>query len=585
MKRDWFGRKDRIQYELELLDEAGIKYEAPSEIPDSGVYEIRVDTSLDGEAIPLVVSYPDLFPYFRFEVAAPTLSLDHHQNPFEKNLCLLGRDTANWLPSDTLLDFIRERLPRVILTGRSGDREDVRGREEEQAEPISEYYPYRDDTIVLIDGSWAVPADLRSGKLILGSIGPLRPVLRVIVLELEGPDGSTLFEIDPSLRDLCSDIFSARWIRREDPLLESNATRAFEIVSADFSSSKPPHSTKLADDPDQARLAVYGVLFPEEVSWRTEGDGWTFVVELSRKEDVPDETRRKGTRRQRVSHHYFARPGRAGRDDLLQRVPEIKSLSTKKVSVFGLGCIGAPSALEFARNCLGELSMVDFDYLDPASIVRWPRGMVHSGLGKSRIINSTVRTEFPYTKIDPIRGKLGAHSIDNLELIERMVKDTNLVFDATAELGVQYFLSDLAKELGVPYVGISSTEGGWGGRVVRIVPGKTEGCLWCLFKHFDDETILPPPSAPSGTVQTAGCGNPTFTGASFDVTQVSLTGVRLAVATLCGHGDDGYPDFDWDAAILHLRQEDGTPILPRWESSKLSVHPGCPRCQTHASSG
>ena len=44
----------------------------------------------EGAIVPLEVTFPDLYPYFRFEIVAPTLSLDHHQNPFGKNLSVAG---------------------------------------------------------------------------------------------------------------------------------------------------------------------------------------------------------------------------------------------------------------------------------------------------------------------------------------------------------------------------------------------------------------------------------------------------------------------------------------------------------------
>ena len=46
--------------------------------------------SYEGEEVELRVVYPDSFPFMRPEVFAPGLLLERHQNPVDRNLCLLG---------------------------------------------------------------------------------------------------------------------------------------------------------------------------------------------------------------------------------------------------------------------------------------------------------------------------------------------------------------------------------------------------------------------------------------------------------------------------------------------------------------
>ena len=66
----------------------------------------------------------------------------------------------------------------------------------------------------------------------------------------------------------------------------------------------------------------------------------------------------------------FVKAGRASRRDLTLRMPELTPLADKVVAVFGLGCIGGPSALEFARAGVGELRVLDHDAVDPGTIGR-----------------------------------------------------------------------------------------------------------------------------------------------------------------------------------------------------------------------
>lgn len=146
---DWLLRRERLQWELEALAEAGYVYEAPP--ITEGVFTITVTATVGGQNHHLEVDFPELYPYFRFEVRAPDLSLPHHQNPVTKNLCLIARPTDQWRVSDTLVAFLKERLPKTITAGTATDGSGVD--EVDQAEPITTYYPTTSEAIILIDGS------------------------------------------------------------------------------------------------------------------------------------------------------------------------------------------------------------------------------------------------------------------------------------------------------------------------------------------------------------------------------------------------------------------------------------------------
>jgi hypothetical protein len=91
-----------------------------------------------------------------------------------------------------------------------------------------------------------------------------------------------------------------------------------------------------------------------------------------------------------------------------------------------------------------------------------------------------------------------------------------------------------------------------------------------------DGTIPTPPAAPSPFVQPPGCSTPTFTGAGFDLDQISLHAVRVAAAALLGSAADSYPAPPYDVAVVSLRDPDGTPTLPKWTGHALIRHPSCP---------
>ncbi len=95
-------------------------------------------------------------------------------------------------------------------------------------------------------------------------------------------------------------------------------------------------------------------------------------------------------------------------------------------------------------------------------------------------------------------------------------------------------------------------------------------------------TIRSPAGNPSGHIQPIGCASPTYTGAGFDVNMIALAGVRLAVSTFCERAEDGYPETDWDVAVIDLRTADGQLITPHWETHVLTRHPDCANETTHS---
>ena len=529
---------------------------------------LRLWPAVGGEKIFLVARFPDFYPYTRFEVEAPDLNLPHHQAPFGKNLCLVGLATENWRTTDTLADFIRDRLPNVLKGGRSDDKAEASGLEEHQAEPFSVYYSYQQDAMVLIDGGWKIDSDVSAGELVIGISEDANLVLRGAVREVRDDHGRVLARIDPALERLFPKTLRCRWVRQDEPIREEAPDQFWARLRAlDPSLSDPRWRDRWTDVKD-GRISVAGVLFREEVGWREKADGWVFAVRLQA----------RGQRGERV---YLARAGRAGRGDLAARVPELAGLREGKDAMFGLGGVGWPSALELARNGVGQLRILDSDFVEVATTVRWAFGIPAAGVYKAIAVKNFIDAHYPYTEVIPyvhrIGGVLGGGRSD-LEVVNEILDGVALVYDATAEVGVQSLLSDIAAERRLPYVCVSTTQGAWGGLVARVRPGRTAGCWRCLQHALTDETIPPPPAAPENGVQPAGCASPTFTGASFDIEEVSLCGVRLSASTLLGAGGTAYPEADWDAGIVSLRDgSDGNRrlIAPHWETLPLDKHPSC----------
>jgi hypothetical protein len=152
------------------------------------------------------------------------------------------------------------------------------------------------------------------------------------------------------------------------------------------------------------------------------------------------------------------------------------------------------------------------------------------------------------------------------------LEDTDLVIDATAETAVQQLVADLANERDLPQLYVWGTEGAFGGAVARIVPGRT-GCWFCLQLRIDDKSLPAPPLELSGTTQPRGCGQPTFTGESFNLLPLVAQATRTTIGTLLGTLGPGHDYF-----ALSFRDGDEAAPTPNWTSHTLLPHPACPHC-------
>ncbi len=563
MKPWWQRWPDRLQAEIDSLERAGAQVYAKL-ITDEAV-QLHVRVPVGEEKIRLIVSFPDTYPYTRFEAIAVDLELPHHQNPIAKNLCLIGRSTRNWCVADLCGDLIAEQLPRVLEAGNSTDKNAAAAIEQRQAEPFGNYYWYARDAMFLVDGGWRIDPTVKAGELALQMDPENFGSLRGSVLRVLDNRGTVLAQADSRIEACFPQKLKGAWVRVSAPIVALQGDEFFRAVVAEHSD--------LAKRPLKQfghwHIDVLGVLFPEETAWRETGDGWIFVVRV--KDDRDGKTAKVQT--------YLARAGRAGKEDLLGRIPELRSLSDRIIAVAGIGGIGAPSALEFAKANVKQLNLMDFDVVDPGTAVRWPLGFSVSGLSKTEALREFIEKNYPYCGVKVWRNRIGVAPPErpggDLRALKDLLTGVDLLYDATAETGLQYLLSDLAAEQGIPYICVSTNEGAWGGLVARLLPGRT-GCWRCLQARIDAHSIEIAPYDPKGSVQPIGCGDPTFIGAGFDVMQVALAGVRLATSTLCEDQNAAYPRSDWDVEVISFRDSSGKLVVPRSDVWRLQPVETCP---------
>jgi molybdopterin/thiamine biosynthesis adenylyltransferase len=418
------------------------------------------------------------------------------------------------------------------------------------------------NSIVLVFDDSPIPADLSAGKIDLRlSAGE---EFRAVLTRVESKGTAIWSEDDAPFHSRFPKNHSSYWYRSELVPFGLLADEYIKRLGEKIPAVRYPQWSEFR----LGQYEVIGIRIPEEVAWRTLGESWVFILRVKY---------RTAGKKGAPIQAFFLRTGYASRANFQMRIPELSPLSARRIGLIGLGCMGAPSALEFARAGSSEIRLMDYDVVEAGTTVRWPLGISSVGCAKTDALANFIESAYPFTYMKRFRMGMGAAPDfwgGPLDKYDQFIDGLDLIFDATAEEGINYLASEIGRERGIPYIGISTTPGGWGGKVWSITP--ETGCHFCLKKFTQEGAIPIPTSSPSTFVSMPGCAEPTFAGASFDTSMIPMVGVRMAASLLCNKTDGGYPSAPWDVAVLDLRTQDGKLLLPDWHGFKLPVHPQCP---------
>jgi hypothetical protein len=607
----WFENNiQRLEREKDVLNALNVSFNIDQEALKEKLLKINLkiagnnanfDLHDKSEDIDLIAVFPDTYPYFRPAVYADDISLPRHQNPLDKGLCLLGRPTDLWDPNMTLGEFLQQQLKIVLVQGFKTDEMELMHDDTEQAEPISEYFGsdvtvIMDPTIIELGASNGLIEHI--GRIVVGMPDDNSEGSRYAVLKIKDKDGNNILS---SLPESIEKIFSNRKISGvvyrlpelfsfSTPLelyeqLEVGLKKQNEKIYFHNGNGKMKRSSKEIKN-------IIALNFPEETSaGKREMSGWLFLIVYNHYK-----SQKKSGIKQGEHFLQLARISRISSHDINIRIPKLIPLHDKNVAVIGLGSLGASSAIEFARSGIRKIWLIDYDIVNAATTVRWPLGISVAERKKTEVIKEFIETNYPFTtveilnlKIGQVRasGKTSPQDIASFELplIDDMLKDVSLVYDAAVEEGVSHYFAEECRNRNISFVSVSATQGGLGGQILRVIPGKTEGCWMCSMwqRHANENERAEIEAAPfekDAKIQARGCGDITFTGTSFDLQNIVSAGVRLAVSSLSEGIKDAYPSFEWDVGVLALVDKEGKPILPEWKNYKLKKHPKCPYCES-----
>jgi molybdopterin-synthase adenylyltransferase len=162
-----------------------------------------------------------------------------------------------------------------------------------------------------------------------------------------------------------------------------------------------------------------------------------------------------------------------------------EGLRKAHVAVVGVGATGAAAASLLARAGVGKLTLIDRDFVEESNLqrqvlfdeadARESRAKAEAARRKIAEFNSEVEVWAQVTDLTP--GN-----------IHELLREAEIVLDATDNFETRYLLNDYAVEQGKPWIYAAAV--GAYAVTMNIVPGET-ACLACIF-----------PEAPGGAVET-----------------------------------------------------------------------------------
>ena len=160
-------------------------------------------------------------------------------------------------------------------------------------------------------------------------------------------------------------------------------------------------------------------------------------------------------------------------------------LAAGRVAVVGCGATGSALASLLARSGVGELRIIDRDYVEASNLQRQslfderdaseslPKAV--AAARKIALFNSDVKIEARAEDLVP--GN-----------VEALLEEMDIILDGTDNFETRYLINDYAVKASVPWIYAAAV--GSYGVTLNVVPGKT-ACLACLF-----------PDSPRGMVET-----------------------------------------------------------------------------------
>jgi molybdopterin/thiamine biosynthesis adenylyltransferase len=565
----WEDRSRWIADEQARFRAGGLSFELDSEALDDGVVVFRGDLRKGTEVCPATVVYPSGYGAGQSPaVVAPELPIDRHKGP-DGTLCLDhpspdGSDLAPMTGAEAV--EAAEELWRISLD----DPDALREREADAPDPRIEHYLYEaGSALILIDADVTGHPEgyMRFG---LTSAQPLRGALTGLGYGITAGVDIKVPEENSRLAGRVQ--VSGLWRRLDSPPAGRRATDLAAWAQAEHGDLLAKAQALGAAGRQLSRQqvpALVAFVFPDEGPARgAYHDEW-IVLSVS-SDGEPQLVRAYSILR---SEHW-------------RRQPQLEPLGAKRIGIVGSGALGSQVDALLVRAGVGDVCGVDSDILTPGNRVRHESDLGEVGLHKIQALAQRSIRVNPYVKVTGhgvrLGGSGGADPLLHRRAEQEALADLagrDLIVNATAHIVTGYFLSAFADRERVPLLHVMVSSGAWSGRVL-LQRHDRSGCLECLARHQakqGDSCVEVPawtedPEFPQA--MDLGCGQASFTGPGFEITETGAAAVRVAVQALLD--GTGYPAADFDLVTLRLR--DAHSARPGFIYTRLPRHTFCKSC-------
>jgi molybdopterin-synthase adenylyltransferase len=165
--------------------------------------------------------------------------------------------------------------------------------------------------------------------------------------------------------------------------------------------------------------------------------------------------------------------------------PGQRKLAAARVAIVGCGATGSALAGLLARAGVGNLRIIDRDYVEPSNLQR------QSLFDERDAIESLPKAIAAARKIASLNSSIAVEAkVDDLipSNIEGLLEGSDLILDGTDNFETRYLINDYAVERSIPWI-YSAAVGSYA-VTLNVLPGQT-ACLACIF-----------PDSPRGIVET-----------------------------------------------------------------------------------
>ncbi|MCQ6527668.1 thiazole biosynthesis adenylyltransferase ThiF [Bacillus mycoides] len=155
-----------------------------------------------------------------------------------------------------------------------------------------------------------------------------------------------------------------------------------------------------------------------------------------------------------------------------------QKLGEKHVLIIGAGALGSANAEMFVRAGVGQVTIVDRDYVDWSNLQR------QQLYAESDVENNLPKAVAAKKRLEEVNSEVRVEALVQdvtAEELEELVTNVDVIIDATDNFETRFIVNDISQKYSIPWV-YGACVGSYG-LSYTIIPGKTP-CLSCLLQSI-----------------------------------------------------------------------------------------------------